>query len=76
MTLLPCLLRFFFRFDDLLIISVSVQEVQNLEQFIDADYANFIHVQNVYENILLRTLDKEVSKGERDLGVLPEGKPL
>lgn len=72
--------RFLFRFDDLLIILLSVQEVTNLEQFIDADYTNFIHVQNVYENILLRTLDKEVAKGERVLSrgkhVLPDGKPL
>lgn len=59
--------RFLFRFVDLLIVLVSVQEIKDLEQFIDADYTNFIHVQNVYENILLRTLDKEVAKGERVL---------
>lgn len=72
--------RFLFRFVDLLIILVSVQEIKNLEQFVDADYTNFIHVQNVYENILLRTLDKEVAKGERVLSwskhVVPDGKPL
>uniref|UniRef100_H2RXH4 Niban apoptosis regulator 1a n=1 Tax=Takifugu rubripes TaxID=31033 RepID=H2RXH4_TAKRU len=44
----------------------------NLEQFIDADYTNFIHVQNVYENILLRTLDKEVAKGEVKEASSPE----
>ncbi|XP_058493941.1 protein Niban 1a [Solea solea] len=37
-------------------------ELQGLEQFIYADYSNFIHVDNVFESILLRTLDKEVTK--------------
>ncbi|XP_043984330.1 protein Niban 1a isoform X2 [Gambusia affinis] len=37
-------------------------ELQSLEQTIYGDYANFIHVENVYENILLQILDKEVSK--------------
>ncbi|XP_027867659.1 protein Niban 1a [Xiphophorus couchianus] len=37
-------------------------ELQGLEQTIYTDYANFIHVENVYENILLQILDKEVSK--------------
>eukprot|EP00066_Takifugu_rubripes_P026533 XP_011615799.1 PREDICTED: protein Niban [Takifugu rubripes] len=45
-------------------------EVKNLEQFIDADYTNFIHVQNVYENILLRTLDKEVAKVVKEAAAL------
>lgn len=45
--------------------SVSVQELQGLEQFIYADYANFIHVENVYESVLLKILDKEVTKGTR-----------
>lgn len=64
----------------MLIISVSVQEIKNLEQFIDADYTNFIHVQNVYENILQQILDKEVTKGESVVSwckrVLLEGKRL
>uniref|UniRef100_A0A3Q3R6K3 Niban 1/2/3 domain-containing protein n=1 Tax=Monopterus albus TaxID=43700 RepID=A0A3Q3R6K3_MONAL len=34
-------------------------ELQSLEQFIYAEYSNFIHVENVYEDILLQTLDKE-----------------
>ncbi|XP_076582897.1 protein Niban 1-like [Chaetodon auriga] len=37
-------------------------ELQGLEQFIDADHSNFLHVENVYESILLQTLDKEVNK--------------
>ncbi|KAI3369141.1 hypothetical protein L3Q82_026093, partial [Scortum barcoo] len=37
-------------------------ELQDLEQSIYADHANFIHVENVYESILLETLDKEVTK--------------
>ncbi|XP_028259171.1 protein Niban-like [Parambassis ranga] len=37
-------------------------ELQGLEQSIDADHSNFIHVENVYESILLQILDKEVSK--------------
>uniref|UniRef100_UPI0037E8EEA8 protein Niban 1-like n=1 Tax=Semicossyphus pulcher TaxID=241346 RepID=UPI0037E8EEA8 len=37
-------------------------ELQGLEQFIYADHSNFIHVENVYEGILLQTLDKEVTK--------------
>ncbi|XP_070816253.1 protein Niban 1a [Chaetodon trifascialis] len=37
-------------------------ELQGLEQFIDADHSDFLHVENVYESILLQTLDKEVNK--------------
>ncbi|KAM9358278.1 protein Niban 1-like [Symphorus nematophorus] len=37
-------------------------ELQGLGQPIDADHANFIHVENVYESILLQILDKEVNK--------------
>ncbi|KAK2835029.1 hypothetical protein Q5P01_015513 [Channa striata] len=37
-------------------------ELQGLEQFIYADYSNFIHVENVYESVLLQILDKEVTK--------------
>lgn len=43
--------------------SLPVQELQGLEQLIYADHSNFIHVENVYESILLQTLDKEVTKG-------------
>ncbi|XP_034093452.1 protein Niban 1a isoform X2 [Gymnodraco acuticeps] len=37
-------------------------ELQSLEQTIDGDHSNYIHVENVYEIILLQTLDKEVTK--------------
>lgn len=37
-------------------------ELQSLEQSIYADHSNFIHVDNVYESILLQILDKEVTK--------------
>uniref|UniRef100_A0A8P4G0Z8 Niban apoptosis regulator 1a n=1 Tax=Dicentrarchus labrax TaxID=13489 RepID=A0A8P4G0Z8_DICLA len=37
-------------------------ELQGLDQFIFADHSNFIHIENVYESILLQTLDKEVTK--------------
>ncbi|KAM4574634.1 protein Niban 1a [Fundulus diaphanus] len=37
-------------------------ELQGLEQTIYADYSNFIHIENVYENILLQILDQEASK--------------
>ncbi|XP_056233846.1 protein Niban 1a isoform X1 [Seriola aureovittata] len=37
-------------------------ELQDLEQSIYSDHSNFIHVENVYEGILLQTLDKEVTK--------------
>lgn len=50
--------------------SLSAQELQSLEQFIDADHSNFIHVENVYENILLQTLDKEVTKGKTVLTLM------
>ncbi|XP_029563917.1 protein Niban 1a [Salmo trutta] len=45
-------------------------ELQGLEQFIDADYSNFVHVENIYEGILLQTLDKEVSKVVKDAASL------
>ncbi|XP_045543834.1 protein Niban 1 [Salmo salar] len=45
-------------------------ELQGLEQFIDADYSNFLHVENIYEGILLQTLDKEVSKVVKDAASL------
>ncbi|KAM7409391.1 hypothetical protein PAMA_001054 [Pampus argenteus] len=37
-------------------------ELQGLEQSVYADHSNFIHVENVYESILLQILDKEVTK--------------
>ncbi|XP_051554492.1 protein Niban 1-like [Myxocyprinus asiaticus] len=37
-------------------------ELQNYEQFIFADYTNFVQVENVYENILLNILNNEVNK--------------
>lgn len=41
-----------------------MQEIRNLEQFVDTDHTNFVYVENVYENILQQTLDKEVTEGE------------
>ncbi|KAF3690487.1 Protein Niban Cell growth-inhibiting gene 39 protein FAM129A [Channa argus] len=41
---------------------ICKSELQGLEQFIYADYSNFIHVENVYESVLLQILDKEVTK--------------
>ncbi|XP_068564072.1 protein Niban 1a isoform X2 [Cebidichthys violaceus] len=37
-------------------------ELQGLEQSVYADHSNYIHVENVYESILLQSLDKEVTK--------------
>ncbi|XP_047230572.1 protein Niban 1a [Girardinichthys multiradiatus] len=37
-------------------------ELQGLEHTIYPEYSNLIHVENVYENILLQILDEEVSK--------------
>uniref|UniRef100_UPI003AB01939 protein Niban 1a isoform X1 n=1 Tax=Centroberyx gerrardi TaxID=166262 RepID=UPI003AB01939 len=37
-------------------------ELQGLEQLIYADHSNFVHVENVYEDILLQMLDKEITK--------------
>lgn len=41
-----------------------MQEVRSLEEFLDPDHTNFVHVENVYENVLQQTLDKEVTRGE------------
>uniref|UniRef100_A0A3B3C9T3 Niban apoptosis regulator 1a n=1 Tax=Oryzias melastigma TaxID=30732 RepID=A0A3B3C9T3_ORYME len=38
------------------------EELQGLEQTIYSDYADFVHVENVYEKILLQILDAEASK--------------
>ncbi|XP_034035245.1 protein Niban 1a isoform X3 [Thalassophryne amazonica] len=37
-------------------------ELKALEQFVNAEYANFINVENVYESILVKLLDNEVTK--------------
>ncbi|XP_015210547.2 protein Niban 1a [Lepisosteus oculatus] len=37
-------------------------ELQKFDQYIFADYANFVQVENVYEEILLEVLEREVSK--------------
>ncbi|CAK6977723.1 protein Niban 1a [Scomber scombrus] len=37
-------------------------ELQALEPSVYADHSNFIHVENVYEGVLLQTLDKEVTQ--------------
>ncbi|KAI7809888.1 putative protein Niban-like, partial [Triplophysa rosa] len=37
-------------------------ELSNFEQFIFADYTNFVQVDNVYENILLNVLNNDVHK--------------
>ncbi|XP_017581182.2 protein Niban 1 [Pygocentrus nattereri] len=37
-------------------------ELQNYEQYIFADYTNFIQVENVYDDILLNILNNEVNK--------------
>lgn len=42
---------------------ICPQELQGLEQTIYSDYADFVHVENVYEKILLQILDAEASKG-------------
>uniref|UniRef100_A0A8C7Y4H6 Niban apoptosis regulator 1a n=1 Tax=Oryzias sinensis TaxID=183150 RepID=A0A8C7Y4H6_9TELE len=38
------------------------EELQGLEQTIYSDYTDFIHVENVYEKILMQILDAEASK--------------
>lgn len=47
-----------------LIFWVLVQEIRSLEASVDTEHTSFIHVENVYENILQQTLDKEVTQGE------------
>ena len=37
----------------------------------DVDHAHFVHVENVYESVLLQMLDKEVTKGELLVDRLP-----
>ncbi|XP_063356934.1 protein Niban 1a [Pelmatolapia mariae] len=44
------------------LVSTCKPELQGLEQTIYSDHSSFIHVDNVYENILLQILDKEVTK--------------
>ncbi|XP_069577900.1 protein Niban 1a isoform X2 [Brachyistius frenatus] len=36
--------------------------LQVLQPSVDSDHSDFIHVENVYESVLLQTLDKEVTK--------------
>ncbi|XP_028301161.1 protein Niban-like isoform X2 [Gouania willdenowi] len=38
------------------------KSLQDLEQLIEADHSSFIHMENIYENVLLQMLDKEVTK--------------
>lgn len=47
-----------------LVFWVLVQEIRSLEASVDTEHTSFIHVENVYENILQQTLDKEVTQGE------------
>ncbi|CAL8396230.1 unnamed protein product [Boreogadus saida] len=42
--------------------AVCKPELQRLAQSVDVDHAHFVHVENVYESVLLQTLDKEVTK--------------
>uniref|UniRef100_A0A669DVA5 Niban apoptosis regulator 1a n=1 Tax=Oreochromis niloticus TaxID=8128 RepID=A0A669DVA5_ORENI len=44
------------------LVATCKPELQGLEQTIYSDHSSFIHVDNVYENILLQILDKEVTK--------------
>ena len=44
--------------------AVCKPELRRLEQSVDVDHAHFVHAENVYESILLQTLDKEVTRGE------------
>ncbi|XP_037325653.2 protein Niban 1a [Pungitius pungitius] len=37
-------------------------ELQGLEESVYAEHSNFIHIENIYEGILLQSLDKEVTK--------------
>ncbi|KAG7487566.1 hypothetical protein MATL_G00024960 [Megalops atlanticus] len=37
-------------------------ELQTFDQYVFADYTNFIQVENVYEDVLLQTLESEVNK--------------
>ncbi|XP_061749248.1 protein Niban 1-like isoform X3 [Nerophis ophidion] len=37
-------------------------ELEVLKTSVDTDYSNFIHVDNIYEDVLLQMLDKEVTK--------------
>ncbi|XP_067086696.1 protein Niban 1a [Osmerus mordax] len=50
--------------------STCKTELQGLEQYIFADHSNFLHVENVYEGILIQTLDKEVSKVVKEAAIL------
>ncbi|MCJ8740301.1 hypothetical protein PDJAM_G00057200 [Pangasius djambal] len=45
-------------------------ELQKYEQYIFADYTNFIQVENVYEDIMLNTLNNEVNKVVKEAATL------
>ncbi|KAK3531213.1 hypothetical protein QTP70_015247 [Hemibagrus guttatus] len=45
-------------------------ELQNYEQYIFADYTNFIQVENVYEDIMLNALNNEVNKVVKEAATL------
>lgn len=42
----------------------SVQELQQLEQYIFSDYSSFILVHNVYDDVLRNILSEEIETGE------------
>lgn len=46
------------------IISSFPQELEKFDQYIFADCTDFINVENVYEDILKKTLTPEVNKGQ------------
>ncbi|XP_017346878.1 protein Niban 1 [Ictalurus punctatus] len=45
-------------------------ELQKYEQYIFADYTNFIQVENIYEDIMLNTLNNEVDKVVKEAATL------
>ncbi|XP_068599392.1 protein Niban 1-like [Brachionichthys hirsutus] len=45
-------------------------ELRGLDRSVDADHSDFIQVENVYESVLLQTLDKEVSKAVKEAASL------
>ena len=57
-----------FKYDPIILMTLirlvyTRQELPKFEQYIFADHAPFITVENVYEDILLQILETEVSKG-------------
>ncbi|TSN03393.1 Protein Niban [Bagarius yarrelli] len=47
-----------------------LKELQNYEQYIFADYTNFIQVENIYEDIMLDILNNEVNKVVKEAATL------